>query len=565
MFCTYIQIYKERIYDLLNPAQLNSSNPGLKLRWSKANEFYVENLYNYPCETAQDVINHFHTGLKNKVMASHNLNSASSRSHSILTITVETMEQSGEIITSRLQLVDLAGSERQSFTGNEGEALKESIEINKSLFTLRQVISSLSSQRDGEATFIPYRDSKLTSLLKQSIGGNSFCLMIACIAPSDQYFDENVSTLTYATKTAHIANEPVQNLDPKTRVVKDMQNEIKELNSELKKAYQQIDILTDMIVDSRETSFNQKLMELEKIPLKGNAMDLIRAASSNKRSLTSPAQQLITPQKSARAVPSAQPATLSASDSLPTPILSASSEKAPAGSLELTPQILSEKLYDSVKMIRDLMASNRTLKETINEFSQSRRRAEVEIKQLTIDNQELKERVEMLESLLGDRYPASSDSLPNYIQLKRERDDLRVRVRQLELENGNIQNMFRTQASIAAPPPLGPKGELTWKSKRTIIRPRNVSESAYSAQYDRSQEVTKNVKQLTPLKPLNVGRESPPRRVESNQDRGRRTHSSHSVEGDEPMSKDDALKALSQLLLNRAAYTKYKSSSSRPL
>jgi Kinesin-like protein len=156
-------------------------------------------------------------------MASHNLNSASSRSHSILSLTIEGVDtEGGGISSSKLQLVDLAGSERASLTGNEGQALKESIEINKSLFTLRQVITTLAANREGENSFVPYRDSKLTSLLKQSIGGNSYCLMIACLSPSDSFFEENISTLAYATKASCIANDPIKNIDPKTKLVKDL-------------------------------------------------------------------------------------------------------------------------------------------------------------------------------------------------------------------------------------------------------------------------------------------------------------------------------------------------------
>lgn len=223
VYTTYMQVYQEKIYDLLNPAQLKPNSVGLKMRWSKHDEFYVENLYVHPCYNATEVLTHFHAGLKNKVMASHYLNSASSRSHCILSLNIEGVDtEAGGIFSSKLQLVDLAGSERVSMTGNEGAALKESIEINKSLFTLRQVITTLSGNREGESAFVPYRDSKLTSLLKQSIGGNSYCLMIACLSPSDLYYDENISTLTYATKASCISNDPVKNLDPKTKLVKDL-------------------------------------------------------------------------------------------------------------------------------------------------------------------------------------------------------------------------------------------------------------------------------------------------------------------------------------------------------
>lgn len=223
VYCTYLQVYQEKIYDLLNPAQLKQNSAGLKMRWSKQEDFYVENLYVHPCSNASEVLTHFHAGLKNKIMAAHNLNSASSRSHCILSLTIEGVDtEGGGIVCGKLQLVDLAGSERVSLTGNEGPALKESIEINKSLFTLRQVITNLSSNREGESNYIPYRDSKLTSLLKQSIGGNSYCLMIACLSPSDSYFEENLSTLAYATRANSISNDPIKNLDPKTKLVKDL-------------------------------------------------------------------------------------------------------------------------------------------------------------------------------------------------------------------------------------------------------------------------------------------------------------------------------------------------------
>ena len=147
--------------------------------------------------------------------------------------------------TSKLQLVDLSGSEKTALTGNEGAQLKESIDINKSLFTLRQVITALSSAREkgNEAAHVPYRDSKLTSLLKQSIGGNSFTLMIACIAPIDSYLDENLSTLAYASMTGNISNEPVRNVDPKTKALRELKGTVTTLKKELAEAYQHIDLM----------------------------------------------------------------------------------------------------------------------------------------------------------------------------------------------------------------------------------------------------------------------------------------------------------------------------------
>lgn len=149
--------------------------------------FTVENLYTFECRSADDVLALYHFGLKNKVVASHNMNNSSSRSHSMLKISIECVDSRNpdNVVLSTLQLVDLAGSERQSQTGNV--ASKESIEINKSLMTLRQVITALTEQKTVEDAnnYVPYRDSKLTCLLRQSLGGNSFCLMIACLNPCD--------------------------------------------------------------------------------------------------------------------------------------------------------------------------------------------------------------------------------------------------------------------------------------------------------------------------------------------------------------------------------------------
>ena len=121
---------------------------------------------------------------------------------------------------SKLQLVDLAGSERAGILSGNSKLAKECIEINKSLFTLRQVITTLTeAQISGRNVYIPYRDSKLTSLLQQSIGGNSYSLMISCLSPNDKFLEENISTLNYSTKAAYIANKPVKNQDPNLQII----------------------------------------------------------------------------------------------------------------------------------------------------------------------------------------------------------------------------------------------------------------------------------------------------------------------------------------------------------
>ena len=122
---------------------------------------------------------------------------------------------------------------------------KESIDINKSLFTLRQVINILSEntgmgRKREEKVYVPYRDSKLTSILKQSIGGNAFCIMIACLTPNDMFLEENLSTLTYVTKASLITNSPVLNIDANTKTIIELRKQLVQINSELEKANKHI-------------------------------------------------------------------------------------------------------------------------------------------------------------------------------------------------------------------------------------------------------------------------------------------------------------------------------------
>ena len=117
-------------------------------------------------------------------------------------------------------MVDLAGSERMSTSEYDPKLAKECIEINKSLFTLRKVISTLNEmQSTGRTAYVPYRESKLTSLLKEGIGGNCYSIMISALNPSDKSIEENISTLNYSTKAAYISNQPIRNQDPKTRLI----------------------------------------------------------------------------------------------------------------------------------------------------------------------------------------------------------------------------------------------------------------------------------------------------------------------------------------------------------
>ena len=164
------------------------------------------------------------------------MNNQSSRSHAVLTTQIEskTMTASGiwQMKSSRFHIIDLAGSERSSKTGATGQTLKEGIKINLSLTALGNVISSLV---DGKSSHIPYRDSKLTRLLQDSLGGNTKTVMIAAISPADYNYDETISTLRYASRAKSIKNKPKVNEDPKDALLKQYEEEINKLKRMLLK------------------------------------------------------------------------------------------------------------------------------------------------------------------------------------------------------------------------------------------------------------------------------------------------------------------------------------------
>eukprot|EP00928_Gymnodinium_smaydae_P025640 TRINITY_DN2035_c0_g5_i1.p1 TRINITY_DN2035_c0_g5~~TRINITY_DN2035_c0_g5_i1.p1 ORF type:complete len:1088 (-),score=139.02 TRINITY_DN2035_c0_g5_i1:466-3729(-) len=265
----------ERIYDLLNPATVVGGQLGrgeekgeLKMRWSSAQgRFYVENLFEYECNSVNDVLEHYARGAQHKAMAATTMNAASSRSHAVFQITLTRRTESNgdgaagsslssgaaqQLVTVRevvssFVLADLAGSERASASSESGsrvgaDRFKEAVNINQSLFALRRVVTALSSKSQGrdDLEHVPYRDAKLTSLLQHVIGGNAFMLMLACLSPADQHFEENMSTLQYASQAALIKAEPLVNLDPKDRLIQNLQQQLRLAQEMLKAAHEYI-------------------------------------------------------------------------------------------------------------------------------------------------------------------------------------------------------------------------------------------------------------------------------------------------------------------------------------
>ncbi|XP_050013622.1 kinesin-like protein KIF3A [Alexandromys fortis] len=195
---------------------------------------YIKDLSAYVVNNADDMDRIMTLGHKNRSVGATNMNEHSSRSHAIFTITIECSEKGVDgnmhVRMGKLHLVDLAGSERQAKTGATGQRLKEATKINLSLSTLGNVISALV---DGKSTHVPYRNSKLTRLLQDSLGGNSKTMMCANIGPADYNYDETISTLRYANRAKNIKNKARINEDPKDALLRQFQKEIEELKRKL--------------------------------------------------------------------------------------------------------------------------------------------------------------------------------------------------------------------------------------------------------------------------------------------------------------------------------------------
>ncbi|CAF0829857.1 unnamed protein product [Didymodactylos carnosus] len=230
---SYCEIYNEQIRDLINPSHTES----LQIRGSIEDGFYVENLFQTYIETMDELLTILEEGELNRVTASHNLNDHSSRSHAMLSIQIEHDLQNSDDpkvqITKqgKLIFVDLAGSEKVKVSHSTGRQLVETSNINKSLLTLGTCISALSDpvKRMGH---VPYRDSKLTRLLSDSLGGHGITLMIACISPAISCENESLSTLRYANRAKNIENAPIIKTDSKENVINRLKAEVRKLKDE---------------------------------------------------------------------------------------------------------------------------------------------------------------------------------------------------------------------------------------------------------------------------------------------------------------------------------------------
>ncbi|XP_033169611.1 chromosome-associated kinesin KIF4 [Drosophila mauritiana] len=228
--CSFVELYQEQFYDLFSSKTRDKATVDIR---EVKNRIIMPGLTELEVTSAQEVTDHLIRGSAGRAVAATAMNETSSRSHAIFTLTLVATKLDGKqsVTTSRFNLVDLAGSERCSKTLASGDRFKEGVNINKGLLALGNVINALGS---GQAAgYVPYRQSKLTRLLQDSLGGNSITLMIACVSPADYNVAETLSTLRYADRALQIKNKPVVNLDPHAAEINFLKDVIQKLRVEL--------------------------------------------------------------------------------------------------------------------------------------------------------------------------------------------------------------------------------------------------------------------------------------------------------------------------------------------
>ena len=259
---SYFEVYNEHVRDLLSTRSVNPKQPDyLKIREHPTEGPYIKDLIDVPVKNYDELLRRIRQGDNSRTTASTKMNDTSSRSHAVFTIMLKQIHH--DLATdstterlARIRLVDLAGSERAKATGAVGTRLQEGANINKSLATLGRVIAALADPRHGRAhggkgrskEVVPYRDSILTWLLKDSLGGNSKTAMIACIAPSD--YDETLSTLRYADQAKNIRTRAIVNQDSVSAAERDAQ--IAEMQNTIRQLQIQVSQANEMAKDSQK-------------------------------------------------------------------------------------------------------------------------------------------------------------------------------------------------------------------------------------------------------------------------------------------------------------------------
>ena len=260
-----LEIYNEKVQDLLVP--INKRPPtGLKIRESKALGVFVADLTKYPVSSYEEISNKMDEGYQNRTIGSTLMNSTSSRAHTIVTIEFKQVNTQGKLKSeklSKINLVDLAGSERANSTGATGARLKEGCNINKSLLVLGNVINTLADKALGKKKDVlpPYRDSALTRILQNALGGNSKTVMICALSPASMNYEETLSTLRYADRAKKIQNKAVVNESEHDKVVRLLREE----NNDLKKKIEELSkkLLGGTVEDEDKEAFKELKAQYE--------------------------------------------------------------------------------------------------------------------------------------------------------------------------------------------------------------------------------------------------------------------------------------------------------------
>ena len=235
----FLEVYGEDIIDLLDV----SKSSRVAIHENPQGEVYVTGATQVEVSSSEQMMRQLEKGTKQRTTASTKMNQSSSRSHAIFTVFLEQLifpdaadhgddkshvdyEPEPEIRRCKFAFVDLAGSERASRTGTEGKQFKEGIDINKGLFALGNVISALGDETK-RGQHVPYRSSKLTRMLQDSLGGNSRTLMICCVSPAESNFYESLNALRYANRARNIRNKPIVNRDPTNALIASLRDQIK--------------------------------------------------------------------------------------------------------------------------------------------------------------------------------------------------------------------------------------------------------------------------------------------------------------------------------------------------
>ncbi|XP_042552188.1 kinesin-like protein KIF27 isoform X1 [Dipodomys spectabilis] len=277
---SYIEVYKEDLRDLL---ELETSMKDLHIREDEKGNTVIVGVKECHVESVDEVMSLLEVGNAARHTGTTHMNEHSSRSHAIFTISICQVEKNAEAsddgswyshrhIISKFHFVDLAGSERVTKTGNTGERFKESIQINSGLLALGNVISALGDPR-RKSSHIPYRDAKITRLLKDSLGGSAKTVMITCVSPSSSDFDESLNSLKYANRARNIRNKPTLNFSPKSDRMDEMEFEIKLLREALQSQQASVSRTSQVLGESTPDKNRIHSLEEQVAQLQGECQD----------------------------------------------------------------------------------------------------------------------------------------------------------------------------------------------------------------------------------------------------------------------------------------------------